>query len=293
MKTLADLESRALELIQRTSTRLPDDVISALKQGRDAEASGSAARAALDSVLENIVMAGEMTTPICQDTGTPIFYIKHPWDYPTRPMKEAFTSAVRAATAKSLLRPNSVDSLSGANSGDNTGDHFPVFHFEQWERPDEVRVDLMLKGGGCENMGIQYSLPHAELKAGRDLDGVRKVILDGLVRAQGQGCGPAVIGVCIGADRTSSASIAKEQILRPLADRNPDKVLAQLEDEILAASRKLQIGPMGFGGATTLLGVKIAKAHRLPASYFVSIAYMCWASRHRGMTIKNGEVRYD
>jgi len=293
MKTLPDLEKHALELVRLASTQLPADIVEALERGRDAEAEGSAARATLDTVLENIAMAAEASTPICQDTGTPIFYVRHPWDHPTAPMREAMTAAVREATARSYLRPNAVDSVTGANSGDNSGDHFPAFYFEQWDREDEVRVDLMLKGGGSENQGIQYSLPDRDLGAGRDLDGVRKAVLDALVRAQGHGCGPAVVGVCIGGDRGGSIAVAKRQILRPLAHRNPDATLAALEDELHARANELGIGPMGFGGATTVLGVKIAKAHRLPASFFVSVVYMCWAARRHAMTIKAGEVSYD
>ena len=203
MKTIPDLEKRAVELIRLASTELPADIDGALRSGREAEESGSAAEATLLTILDNIDLAGKQATPICQDTGTPVFYVHHPWDYPNRPIREAFRAAVKTATLKSYLRPNAVDSITGENSGDNTGLHFPAVYFEQWEKEDEVRIDLMLKGGGSENQGIQYSLPHTGLGAGRDLSGVRKVILDGVVRAQGQGCGPAVLGVCIGGDRSS------------------------------------------------------------------------------------------
>ncbi len=293
MKTIPDLVEHALELIRLTSTKLPDDIVSALKSGRKKETTGSAAEATLVTIETNIEMASEMSTPICQDTGTPLFYVKHPWDYPTRMMREAFTSAVQIATEKNYLRPNAVDSVTGKNSGDNTGDHFPAIYFDQWDRDDEIEVRLMLKGGGSENQGAQYSLPYGPLDAGRDMDGVRKVILDQVVNAQGQGCGPAVLGVCIGGDRASGYALAKKQSIRPLEDVNPDPVLADLEKEITEKGNHLGIGPMGFGGETTLLGTKITKAHRVPASFFVSIIYMCWAARQKTMTFKNGEVSYD
>jgi len=293
MKTIAALDEHALELIRLASTRLPADIVAALKGGHDAEEAGSAARATMGTILENVEMAAERSTPICQDTGTPVFFVAHPWDYPTGPMRDAFTAAVRVATEKNFLRPNAVDSITGKNSGDNTGDHFPAVYFEQWDREDEIHVDLMLKGGGSENQGAQYSLPHAPLGAGRDLDGVRKVILDAVVNAQGQGCGPAVLGICIGGDRSCGYAVAKKQILRPLGDRNPDPVLAELEDEITAKGNQLGVGPMGFGGGTTVLSTKIAKAHRVPASFFVSIVYMCWAARRQGMSIRKGEVSHD
>lgn len=293
MKTIPDLEQEALTLIRRASTELPADILSALKKGQETEEQNSAASATLMTILDNVDLAAEQATPICQDTGTPVFYIKHPWDYPAAPMREAIVSAVRQATERSYLRPNAVDSVTGKNSGDNTGDHFPAFYFEQWDRADELRIDLMLKGGGSENMSAQYSLPHSALGAGRDLDGVRKVILDAVLQAQGKGCGPAVLGVCIGGDRGAGYSIAKKQILRDLGDRSSDPVLARLEDEITQKANSLGIGPMGFGGATTVLGTKIAKAHRVPASFFVSIIYMCWAARHQGMCFRAGEVSHD
>jgi len=293
MKTIPEFKEWALELIRLASTELPEDIRAAIEKGKASEAKGSPADATLQTVLENVALAEKNSTPICQDTGTPIYYVKHPWDYPTAPMIEAIKAATQEATAKYYLRPNAVDSVTGRNSGDNSGDHFPAFYFEQWDREDEIRVDLMLKGGGCENVGIQYSLPDARLGAGRDMDGVRKAIVDSLVQAQGRGCGPAVLGVCIGGDRASGYSIAKKQILRRLDDLNPDALLAELEAEVTEKANRLGIGPMGFGGTSTVLGTKIAKAHRLPASFYVSVVYMCWASRRRAMTIKGGTVSYD
>lgn len=293
MRTVLDLEQHALELIRLASSRLPADVTSALDAGRKREETGSAAAATLSTILENVALAAECSTPICQDTGTPNFFVQHPWDYPVAPIKEAVRSAVRRATELNYLRPNAVDSITGKNSGDNIGGHFPAFYFEQWDREDEVRFDLLLKGGGSENQSAQYSLPNTALQAGRDLDGVRKVLLDAVVNAQGQGCGPGILAVCIGGDRASGYILAKQQLLRPLADTNPDPVLAELESEVTTKSNELGVGPMGFGGMTTILATKVTKAHRVPASFFVSINYMCWASRQQGMTCAAGEVNYD
>lgn len=293
MKTIAELEKHTLELIRLTTSRLPADVTAALAAGRDCEAAGSAAAATLGTILENVDLAAERSTPICQDTGTPNFFIQHPWDYPTAPITAALRAATAEATGLSYLRPNAVDPVTGANSGDSTGIHFPACYFEQWDRADELRFRLVLKGGGSENQSTQYSLPHAGLGAGRDLDGVRKVILDAVVNAQGQGCGPGILAVCIGGDRGSGYLLAKKQLLRPLEDVNPDPVLAELEAEMTAKSNALGVGPMGFGGETTILATKITKAHRVPASFYVSINYMCWAARQQAMTIKDGEVSYD
>ena len=193
------------------------------------------------------------------------------------------------ATERSYLRPNAVDSLTGKNSGNNTGEDFPTMHFHEWDR-DSIHVDLLLKGGGCENVSTQYKLPDARLKAGRDLEGVRRVVLDAVHQAQGKGCAPGVLGVAIGGDRGSSYLKSKQQLLRKLEDENSDEELAALEERLHEEANQLGIGPMGFGGKTTVLGVKVGAQHRLPASYFVSIAYMCWANRRSSMDVNlNGE----
>jgi fumarate hydratase class I len=164
-------------------------------------------------------------------------------------------------------------------------------HFHEWEN-EGIEVRLLLKGGGCENVSTQYELPNTELNAGRDLEGVRRVVLDAVNRAQGLGCAPGVLGIAIGGDRGTSFAKSKQQLLRPLADTNPQPELAQLEDRLYQEGNELGIGPMGFGGQTTLLGVKIGALHRLPASFFVSIAYMCWANRRGSMRVIGEEVTY-
>jgi fumarate hydratase, class I len=272
-----------LELIRRTSTILPDDVARAIGTSRKNEEPGSNADVALDVIGCNILLAKDNSLPLCQDTGTILFYVHAPVGYDQIELEETATEAVREATRLGYLRQNSVDSISGKNSGDNTGPGSPVFHFHQWRRP-HVEVKLMLKGGGCENMNAQYSLPHPDL-GGRDLNGVENAILDAVVQAQGQGCGPGILGVCIGGDRGTGYMHAKEQLLRELDAPNGDPVLDQLERTIVEKANRSGIGPMGFGGRTTLLACKIGAINRLPASYFVSVAYMCWAYRRRGMVM--------
>jgi fumarate hydratase class I len=288
---MRDLTNDFLELIRRTSTDLPADVERALLAARQEEAEGSAARGAIDTILENVALARRDSSPICQDTGTPIFAVRHPPGWSTLELREQIRRAVAEATARAYLRPNAVDSLSGKNSGNNLGDEaFPTIHFEETEGAT-LTVDLMLKGGGCENVGAQYSLPHAGLGAGRDLEGVRRAALDAVHQAQGQGCAPGVLGIAIGGDRGSSFLASKEALLRPLDDLNPDAALAELEARLLAEANELGIGPMGFGGQTTVLGVKARSLHRLPASFFVSVSYMCWAHRRRRMVIDGESVR--
>src|SRR5205085_2018379 len=170
----------------------------------------------------------------------------------------------------------------------NLGPGTPAMYFDQWENEDEIEVRLLLKGGGCENKNIQYSLP-MEIphlgKAGRDLDGVRKCILHAVWQAQGQGCSAGAIGVCIGGDRAQGYLNAKEQLFRLLDDTNAIPELAKLEDYVMQTANTLGIGTMGFGGGATLIGCKIGVLNRLPASFFVSVAYDCWAFRRLGVVL--------
>ncbi len=185
-----------------------------------------------------------------------------------------------------------MDSLSGLNTGDNLGgNYFPTIHFEEIE-DDTLTVDLMLKGGGCENVGAQYALPNNKLGAGRDLAGVRKVALDAVYQAQGKGCAPGILGIAIGGDRGSSYYASKEALFRQMHDENPNPELAELEDQLTEEANQMGIGPMGFGGETTVLGTKIKSLNRLPASYFVTVTYMCWAYRRRRMIWHEGQVSY-
>ncbi len=276
-----------LELLRRASTELPADIVAAIRQGRQTEKKESLADKALGTILDNVELAVIQTAPICQDTGTPVVWIHHPLGVSTRALGSAMVDAVRQATAKQYLRPNAVNTLTGKNTGDGSGRGVPLIHFEEWERP-EIEVRLILKGGGCENVGAQYALPDELLGAGRDLDGVRRALLDAVYQAQGRGCAPGILGVCIGGDRVSGYEHSKEQLLRPLDDANPIAELAELEQRVLQEANSLGIGPMGFGGQTTLLGVKIGLLDRIPACYFVTMSYMCWASRRAGARIAEG-----
>ncbi len=287
-----DLTEPILELIRLAATSLPPDVEAKLRQSIEQEEPGSAARGALETILKNVELARQKSTPICQDTGTPIFYVYYPEGWSTRKLRQQIENAVAEATRLTYLRPNSVDSLTGKNSGDNLGGHyFPSLHFEEVDG-EGLTIDLMLKGGGCENVGAQYSLPNNALGAGRDLAGVRKVVLDAVHKAQGKGCAPGVLGVAIGGDRGSSYIASKEVLYQPIDAPNSNPELAALEDRLTKEANQMGIGPMGFGGGTTILDTKITAQNRLPASYFVSVSYMCWAYRRRRMSWQAGEVEY-
>jgi fumarate hydratase class I len=282
------LQDSLIELIRKTSVELPDDVQKVILSALKAEEQNTTAEYAMKIIKANIELAKKKSQPICQDTGTVLFFIAHPIGFDQHKFTAEIQKAVVRATELGYLRQNSVDSLTGENSGMNIGLGHPSIHYHQHKSKD-IEIKLMLKGGGCENVGAQYSLPHTPLEAGRDLDGVRKVVLDAIHKAQGKGCGPGVLGVCIGADRGAGYMESKEQLLRKLDDKNPNKELAKLEKDIVETANKLGIGPMGFGGKTTLLGCKIGVLNRLPASFFVSISYMCWAYRRQGviMNAKN------
>jgi fumarate hydratase class I len=278
--------THVLELIRRTSAFLPPDVTQVIEMHRALEQAGSKASLALDLVSQNIGLAKRLSAPICQDTGTITFYIHTPIGFDQLELEELCCEAVAEATAKGYLRQNSVDSVSGKNTGNNLGAGSPVFHWHQ-HRKDTIDIRLVLKGGGCENMSAQYSLPAtlSGKRCDRDLDGVRACILDAVWNAQGKGCSPGFLGVCIGGDRAVGYEFAKEQLLRELDDTNPVPELAALEARILDEANKLDIGPMGFGGKLTVGSCKIGARNRLPASFFVSIAYMCWAYRRRGVIL--------
>jgi fumarate hydratase, class I len=281
------LASSLLELITQTSTNLPPDVRAAMSLAADTETPATQASQALDVILQNVDMAEDDSGPICQDTGMPTFFVHTPVGVNQIVLRAAIVAAVAEATRRGKLRPNSVDSISGKNSGNNVGTETPVIHFEQWEE-NEIEIRLILKGGGCENKNIQYSVPcnldHMG-RADRNLEGVRKCILHSVWQAQGHGCAPGAIGVCIGSDRAHGYELAKRQLLRTLDDVNPDERLAALESEIMEEANRLGVGAMGFGGKVSLIGCKITAANRLPASFFVSVAYDCWAFRRLGVRL--------
>jgi len=278
------LQDSLLEVIRRTSAEIPDDVHQAILDSLEREKKGTIAESAMKIIERNIDLAKTKSQPICQDTGSIIFYVDCPVGFDQMAFQEAAGEAVKLATKKGYLRQNSVDSITGKNDGTNLGPGSPTVHFHQRRSP-KIHVRLVLKGGGCENVGAQYSLPNEKLKANRDLDGCRKVILDAVLQAQGKGCGPGILGVCIGGDRATGYEFSKQQFLRKLDDENENEELNRLEQDIVETANKLGIGPMGFGGKTTLLGTKIGVLNRLPASYFVSVSYMCWAYRRQGVEL--------
>ena len=288
-------------LVRETSSSLPEDVLKALKAALRKEEKGSSAAVVLKTVLDNCAIAKKRGTPLCQDTGTLTFFVDERLRRKVTP--EVIKRAVAVATERGWLRKNTIDSVSGKSYDDNVCEGAPVVHYVEGKKEEgkgkKCGVTLVMKGGGSENMSRQYSLPDTSIGAGRDLEGVRRCVLDAVQKIQGYGCAPGILGVCIGGDRATGFEIAKEQLLRPLGANeelfdkdgqteivNPNnRTIEQLEKRLLREANALGIGPMGLGGKTTLLGVKVAARPRVPASFFVTIAYMCWACRRRTVEI--------
>ena len=274
------LTDKVVELVREASSSLPEDVLAALRTALRREKSGSSAAMVLKTILENCALAGRKGVPLCQDTGMLVFFVNEALRRRITP--ELLGRAVAIATGRGYLRKNTIDSVTGRSFDDNCAEGVPAVRY--CDRPG---VTLMMKGGGSENMSRQYSLPDASLVAGRDMEGVRRCLIDAVVKAQGFGCAPGVLGVCIGGDRATGFEVAKEQLLRPL-DRSgeaDDAAIRRLERRVLKEANTLGIGPMGLGGRTTILGVRIASRPRVPASFFVTVAYMCWAVRRRTVLI--------
>lgn len=277
------ITEKILDLIRETSSSLPEDVEKALRRAMRREDASSSAKVVLKTILDNCALARKASTPLCQDTGTLTFFVDA--SLRRRVTRKVISQAVALATEKGYLRKNCIDSVDGKSYDDNVAEGAPVIHYVEGGELPAGSVTLIMKGGGSENMSRQYSLPDSTLGAGRDLAGVEKCVLDAVQKAQGYGCAPGILGVCIGGDRATGFETAKEQLLRQLDDKSTDPRLAKLESSLLAKANSLGIGPMGLGGKTTLLGVKIAARPRVPASFFVTVAYMCWAARRRSITI--------
>jgi fumarate hydratase, class I len=279
------IQKSMYELIHQTCTVLPQDITLALENTLSHEKNGSIAQGTLDIIMRSASLSCNKRLPVCQDTGAILAIVEGRLDNSALLIAEAIIDATKTLTKEGILRQNCVDPLSEKNTLDNTGAFVPQIHFEPNDGP--TRIGIMLKGGGSENMSTQYSLPLQRIQAQRDMEGVRRCILDCVFQAQGQGCAPGILGVCIGGDRASGYLVAKKQLFRKLQDRNPSPALASLEQTILQEANTLGIGPMGLGGNTTLMGVKIGTAGRHPASYFVTVSYSCWATRRFMVELTN------
>ncbi|MFX0045150.1 MAG: fumarate hydratase, partial [Candidatus Hermodarchaeota archaeon] len=267
------IEDTAARLLRMAATKLPKDVEDALRTARETE-TDETAKTQLSAIIQNIEIAEE-GIPMCQDTGIIIFYVKVGYEFPFMgEIREALTNATRKATAEVPLRPNAVDPIVGGNSGDNTGTRIPWINWELVPG-DTLEVIAFPKGGGSENVSIV-----GMLKPGVGLAGVKKLVTDNAMSYMGKACSPNIIGVGIGGGADIAIKIAKQQLLRPIGDRHPMPEVAKIEEDLITAINSTGIGPMGLGGKTTVLDVKVDYAMRHPASLPVGVAVQCWAARH-------------
>ena len=267
------VENAAINLLRFAVTELPKDVKEALQKAYREETS-EAGKTQLKAILDNVELAEKTRTPMCQDTGTIIFYVKAGAEVKhLDKIENALRKATRRATTKVPLRPNAVDPFKQKNTGDNTGRNIPYIN---WEivAGDTLEITVLPKGGGSENvctMGM--------LVPGEGINGLKKFVIDSVIKAGSKPCPPNILGVAIGGGSDIALKLAKKALLRPLDQPNPDPELAELEKELLEAANSTGIGPMGLGGKITVLGVKIDYAVRHPASYPAAVAFNCWAAR--------------
>ena len=276
------LRDGIIELYKKVAISVPPDVEDAIKKGLSSE-EDKRAREALSNILDTVRKSRQESKPPCADTGIPIFKVKAPRGLSQPEIANTIREATVIATSKVPLWPCAVDVLTGENSGDNTGIGFPIVYFEEVQ-DDTLTIDLMLRAGECEHYGRTYKLPVEELQAERDLEGVGKCIVDSVKRAGGKGCPPYTIGVGIGGARDQVAVLAVRQLFRKLPDDSEHPAVAELERRVLMELNGLGTGPLGAGGKTTALGVKIGVNHRHSDSYLVDVSVACWANR-RGRLI--------
>lgn len=287
METAKIVETVGFNILKQAVIYLPDDVKAALKKAY-AEETSETGKTQLKAILDNIELAEKYKAPVCQDTGTIIFYVKAGAKAKDLDKVEgALINAVKRATKEVPLRPNAVNPFDQKNSGDNTGRYIP---FVNWEivPGDQIEITVMTKGGGSENVCIG-----GMIVPGEGINGLKKFVVDAVIKAGSQPCPPNILGIAVGGGADISMKLAKKALLRPLDEPNPDPTLAKLEQEILEAVNMTGIGPMGLGGKTTILGVKIDYAFRHPASFPAAVSFNCWAARRSTARISaDGTVEY-
>jgi len=287
LETAKIVESVAFNILKQAVIYLPDDVKQALKQAYVEETSETG-KTQLKAILDNIELAEKYQAPVCQDTGTIIFYVKAGAKAKNLDkIEEALINATRKATKEVPLRPNSVDPFTQKNSGDNTGRYIPFLHWEIVPG-DSLELTVMTKGGGSENVCVT-----GMLVPGEGIKGLKKFVIDAVINAGAKPCPPNILGVAIGGGVDIAMKLAKKVLLKPLNEPNQNPEIAELEKEIFEAANMTGIGPMGLGGKTTVLGVHVDYAFRHPASFPAAVAFNCWAARRASARINaDGTVEY-
>jgi len=287
LETAKIVENVAFNILKQAVIYLPEDVKQALKKAY-AEETSETGKTQLKAILDNIELAEKYQAPVCQDTGTIIFYVKAGAKAKDpEKIEEALTNATRKATKEIPLRPNSVDPFTQKNSGDNTGRYIPFLHWEIVPG-DSLELTVMTKGGGSENVCVS-----GMLVPGEEIKGLKKFVVDAVISAGAKPCPPNILGVAIGGGADIAMKLAKKTLLKPLNEPNQDPEIAKLEKEIFEAANMTGIGPMGLGGQTTVLSVHVDYAFRHPASFPAAVAFNCWAARRASARINaDGTVEY-
>ncbi len=281
------LETVAVKLLQLAVTALPRDVKDALQRAYREE-ENKVGKAQLETILKNVELAEKTCAPMCQDTGVVIFYVKAGSQVEELDkIEEVLRKATAKATEEIPLRPNAVDPFTQKNTGDNTGRHVPHIHWEVVPG-DTLEITVLPKGGGSENVSALGMLSPSQ-----GIAGLKKFVVDTVINAGAKPCPPTILGVAVGGGADIAMKLAKEALLKPLNQPNPNPELAKLEQELREAANSTGIGPMGLGGKTTVLDVKVDYAHRHPASYPVAVVVQCWAARRASARIySDGKVEY-
>jgi fumarate hydratase subunit alpha len=287
LETAKIVENVAFNILKQAVIYLPDDVKQALTKAY-AEETSDTGKTQLKAILDNVELAEKYQAPICQDTGTIIFYVKAGAKAKDLDkIEEALINATRKATKEVPLRPNSVDPFTQKNSGDNTGRYIPFLHWEIVPG-DSLELTVMTKGGGSENVCVT-----GMLVPGEGINGLKKFVVDAVIKAGAKPCPPNILGIAIGGGTDIAITLAKKVLLKPLHEANENPEIAKLEKEIFEAANMTGIGPMGLGGKTTVLGVHVDYAFRHPASFPAAVAFNCWAARRASARINtDGTVEY-
>lgn len=282
------LRDGLVELYKKVATSIPKDIEDALRAAVQRE-TDETVKEALANTVGACIAARTGATAICDDSGLPIFYARVPKGLSQQMVREVIIEATERATEKIPLRSNAIDSLTGEAAGGNVGTLFPMIFIEETEQ-STLTIDLMLRGGTSEHLSVSYRLPEemsAEPVPGlttagmaeRNLNGIRACVIDAVMKAQGKGCPPYIIGVGVGGAKEQVALLSGRQLLRKVHDVNPDPRCAALEAQILDDINTHISGTPGFAGKTTALAVKMGVAHRHPESFLVDISFSCWAHR--------------
>lgn len=271
------------KLLRLSNTRLSKDVGWALEAAAGWE-TNEIAYSQLGCIMDNVKKAEYLGRPMCQDTGIPVFYVSGKFD---SSIKKLISKGIEKATESVPLRPNSVDPITRKNSGNNLGNGMPIIHYNPTD-DDFTEITVLPKGAGSENMTKLAMLNPAD-----GIEGIKKFIVDSVLNAGGKPCPPTIVGVGIGGTSDTCVAMAKEALLRPLDVPNDDEYLKNLEEDLFVQLNQSGLGPMGLGGNTTVLAVRIKKANCHTASLPVAVNIGCWATRRATARIyPDGKVEY-